>query len=85
MLVSIDAGLTGENAARFANDARRYATLMRAHTDKEDRQIFPLARNNLPELLRRRIDDSFRRHRVEQAAEQARCLALLEPLLAIDS
>lgn len=83
MAETIDEGLTGESAARFAQDARRYVTMMRAHTDKEDRQIFPLARKSLPELLRRRIDESFRRHRVSQAAEQERCLALLEPLIAL--
>ena len=64
-------------------DARRYATMMRAHTDEEDRRIFPLARNHLPDALKQRIDESFRRHRASQAAEQARCIALLEPLIGL--
>lgn len=65
----------------FARDARRYATQMRANIEHEERAVFPLVRVALPESVRRRVVGQMQRERVAHAAEQERCLAILESLV----
>lgn len=80
---AIEAGLENGGAAPFARAATEYCHLVRRHTDKEERHIFPIARAQLPDPIRRTVADALRRHRVAHAVEQERCLALLEPLIGL--
>ncbi|HEY8428690.1 MAG TPA: hemerythrin domain-containing protein [Sandaracinaceae bacterium] len=79
MDAALDRGLPNGGAAPFAAAAHEYCRLVRRHTDKEERHVFPLARTTLPPVLQRTVADALRRHRVAHAREQERCLALLEP------
>lgn len=79
MEAALDGGLQNGGALPFAAAAHEYCRLVRRHTDKEERHVFPLARTVLPPVLQRTVADALRRHRVAHANEQERCLALLEP------
>ncbi len=80
---AIAIGLANGGTPAFTRAALEYARVARRHADQEERTLLPLVRSGLPPPLRRTLADALRRHRVTHAAEQERCLALLEPLISM--
>ncbi len=66
--------------ARFAEAARAYAALLRAHIDKENQVLFPMAGQAIPREDQQRVDEAFDEFERASADRRARHEAALARL-----
>ncbi len=70
----------GEAASEIAENARGYVYLLRAHIEKEDKILYPMARNGLGDSGIDAMGPDFDRVEKEKVGTEEKYKALLEEL-----